>query len=303
MMSEQSIRDIERSLERDRLALAQSVAALRERVRPANLISEGKAAVKAKASPLVADLDRTLRSRPVAVAVASLAVAALVAGRRTASREADPAPEAPALAGTRFEALTRWEDEGGPPAPEPVEPDEDWMVEATGLRARAQALLARIDDAARRGLAPAADLARHRAEVLAALAADMRAAFAKGLESLDDAARTEAIAARERIHAVRFGVADKSREAVEGRPLMVGAVVAAAGALVACLLPQTRTENRLFGKARDRLADDVTRMARQEVMQASDLARSLSRAFQSDLSRAAGLFTASRGDERPTRPH
>lgn len=301
-MSEYNIKDIERSLERDRVALAQSVAALRERVRPANLMSEGKEALMAQASPLVGYVDRAVRNRPVTAAVAGLAVAALVLGRRAMTSDAEAATAVPAMAGTRYEALTRWEDEGGPPAPEPVEPEEDWLVEARGIRSKATSLLKQIDDAARRGLAPAADLARHRAEVLAAMAADTSVALGKGLGSLGEAARDKALQARERIYVSRITMAEKSHEVVEGQPLVVGAAIAAAGALVACLFPQTETEDRLLGEARDRLADDVTRTVKQEVMQASDLAQSLTRAFKSDLGRAASFFAPGSAD-RPARPH
>lgn len=302
-MSDQSIREIERDLERDRIALAQSVAALRERVRPSNLVSEGKAALMSQASPLVSQLDRAVRGHPVAATVAGLAIAALVLGRRAVASDVEAATEVPAMAGTRFEALTRWEDEGGPPAPEPVDPEEDWLTEARGLRAKAQSLLRQIDDAARRGLAPAAELARHRAEVVGALAAETRAALGKGLETMSEAARATTLQARERIYLSRIAMAEKGRETVEARPLAVGAAVAAAGALVACLFPQTETEDRLLGEARDRLADDLKRTVKHEVTQASDLARSLSSAFKSDLGRAVALFTPSSGADRPLRPH
>lgn len=302
-MSDQGIQEIERSLERDRIALAQSVAALRDRVRPANLLSEGKSALMAQASPLVSQLDRVVRGRPVTAAVAGVALAALVLGRRAAASETDAATDAPAMAGTRFEALTRWEDEGGPPAPEPVDPEEDWLIEARGLRLKAQTLLRQIDDAARRGLAPAADLARHRAEVVAAFAAETREALGKGLGSMTEAARSTAIQARERVYLSRIAVAEKGREAVEAQPLLTGAVVAAAGALVAYLFPPTETEDRLLGEARDSMAEDLKRMVKHEAVQASDLARSLSRAFKSDLDRASSLFTPRSGSDHPLRPN
>ncbi len=302
-MSDHSIQEIERSLERDRVALAQSVAALRDRVRPANLMSEGKSALMAQASPLVSQLDRAVRGRPLTAAVAGLALVALVLGRRAAAAGTDAATEVPAMAGTRFEALTRWEDEGGPPAPQPVDPEEDWLIEASGLRSKAQSLLRQIDDAARRGLAPAAELARHRAEVVAAFAAETGEALGKGLGAMTGAARSTAIEARERVYLSRIAVAEKGREVVEAQPLVTGVAVAAAGALVAYLFPQTETEDRLLGETRDSLADDLKRAVRREAVQASDLARSLTRAFKSDFDRASSLFTPPSGSERPLRPN
>ncbi len=300
-MSDQDIREIERSLERDRAALAQSIAALRDRMQPSSLVAEGKAALKSQTGPLLSQLDHAVRAKPVMAAVAGVALAAVVLGRRAAADTTD-AGAAPALAGTKYEAITRWEDEGGPPAPEPVDPEESWLTEARGLRDKAQAMLARIDHAARRGLAPAADLARHRAEVVAAMAAETRTALGKGLGSLGAAARDQAILARERIYLAKIAVAEKGREKVEAQPLIVGALVAAAGAVVACLFPQTETENRLLGETRDRLADDLKKMAKEEAMQASDLARSLTSAMKSDLGRVATVFTPTE-PPRPSRQH
>ena len=284
------MQEIERSLERDRMALAESLVALRQRLSPASLVAEGKDALMAQAAPLLSQVDGMVRSKPVIAAVAGVALAALVFGRRSAN-DAEAAGVVPAMAGTKFEALTRWEDEGGPPAPEPLDPEEDWLSEARGLRDRAREMLKQIDDAARRGVAPAAQLAKHRAEVMSALAADTSMALGRGLGALTGAAREQALQARERIYLGRIAMAEKGRAQIEEHPLAAAAVMAGAGALVACLFPQTETEDRLLGEASDRLSDDVTRMVRSEVMKASDLAQSLTGALKSDLGRAAAMFT------------
>lgn len=300
-MSDFAKHDIERELERDRVALAQSLAALRDRLQPANLMAEGKDTLLQHASPLVSRLDGAVRGQPLVAAVAGIALAALVFGRRPGN-DTEAASAVPAMAGTKFEALTRWEDEGGPPAPEPVDPNEDWLSEAQGLRAKALELLAQIDDAARRKLAPAALLAKHRAEVTRALAAETGVALAKGLGSLTGAARDQALQARERIYLARIAMAERGRERVDANPLAVGAALALAGAAVACLFPQTATEDRLLGEASDQLSADVKAMARREAVKASALGRSLSDALKTDMRRASTLF-ASQDDRQPVRHH
>jgi hypothetical protein len=300
-MSDFAKHDIERELERDRVALAQSLAALRDRLQPANLMAEGKDTLLQHASPLVSRLDGAVRGQPLVAAVAGIALAALVFGRRPGN-DTEAASAVPAMAGTKFEALTRWEDEGGPPAPEPVDPNEDWLSEAQGLRAKALELLAQIDDAARRKLAPAAQLAKHRAEVTRALAAETGVALAKGLGSLTGAARDQALQARERIYLARIAMAERGRERVDANPLAVGAALALAGAAVACLFPQTATEDRLLGEASDQLSADVKAMARREAVKASALGRSLSDALKTDMRRASTLF-ASQDDRQPVRHH
>lgn len=293
-MADGTIHEIERGLDRDRADLAQSLAALRDRLQPSSLVDEGKAALRARAEPLVSQLDQMVRAKPLVAAVAGVALAALLVGRRAGVPDAEAAGAAPALAGTRYEALTRWEDEGGPPAPEPVDPEEGWLTEAKGLRRTAQGLLARIDEAARRGLAPAAELARHRAAVIAALASETRGALGRGLETLDATARQQALVARERIYLARIALEEKGRERVEAQPLLSGAVAALAGAAVACLFPQTDTEDRLMGETRDRLARDLGQAAWREAARASDLARSLSEALHRDAGRVASVFAPKR---------
>jgi hypothetical protein len=288
-MSDFSTHEIERSLERERLALARSLVDLRDRLRPAALIDEGKAALVAQARPLVSPvldrLDGAVRAKPVAAAVAGLALAALLLGRKREVPDAQAAAAVPAMAGTKFEALTRWEDEGGPPADVPVDPEEDWLHEARGLRSHAQRLLAQIDDAARRGLAPRRALARHRADVLAALARDTTGALGKGLESLTEGARSQALQARERVYLQKLAVAEKGRAAIEGHPLAAGAVMAGLGAVVAWLFPLTETEDRLMGEARDWLLQELNATLRAEVVNASALAQNLTGALGEDIRR------------------
>lgn len=286
-MSDMTPNEIERSLQADRQALAVSLAALRDRLAPATLLAEGKAAVRSQAAPLVAHLDSAVRAQPLAAAVAGIALAAVVLGRRRETA-LDPTPS---LAGTRFEALTRWEDEGGPPMPEPVDADEDWLADAMSLRARAADLLARIDDAARRRLAPEADLAMHRAAVTAALARDTAKALGRGLESLTGAARDAAIAGRQRLYLRRIALADSAQRTVADHPVASGLALAALGAATACLFPQTETEDRLLGETRDRLVDDARRALKDEAMRTSELARTLTDALKSDFAAVRDVVT------------
>lgn len=301
-MTDRSIHQIEQALEQDRQALAQSLVALRERMRPAHLMAEGKDALMAQAAPLVSKLDGAVRGQPLVAAAAGVALAALIFGRRR-SGDLDAAGAVPAMAGTKFEALTRWEDEGGPPAPEPVDPEEDWLSEARGLREKAQTMLRQIDDAARRGLAPAAQLAKHRAEVLAALSAETGAALGKGLGNLTGAAREQALQARERVYLGRIALAEKGKQAVEASPLATGLALAAAGAALACLFPQTETEDRLLGEVRDQVADEVKTTLRREATRASAFGRTLTDALKTDMQHASALFTAAEPREivRPIR--
>lgn len=279
-MSDDDCDEIERELERDRMQLARSLSELHERLTPSALVEQGKVALAAQAAPLLSRLDHAVRAQPVVAAVAGVALAALILGRHRQTAEKHPRPP------EKFEALTRWEDEGGPPLAEPVDPEEEWLTRATGLRARAVDLLRQIDHAVLRGLTPAAELARHRAAVMGAFARDTGAALGHGLEGLTEAARSEALEARERVYSARMAATAKGREVVENYPLAAGMAMAAAGAAVACMFPPTEMEDRLMGDARDKLVDDATAAARAEVTRASDLAQELKSAMGRDIERA-----------------
>jgi hypothetical protein len=299
-MSEHNLHEIERALERDRMALAESLVSLRNRLSPATLMAEGKEALMAQASPLLQRADGAIRAHPVAAAAAGVALAALIFGRRTMEDTHAPLVTT-AHSGTRFDALTRWEGEGGPPGPEPVDPEEGWLTEARGLRDRARQMLRQIDDAARRGVAPAAQLAKHRAEVVSALAVETRQALGRGLESLSGAARDEALKAREKLYLGR--IVEAGQESVESHPFLTGAAFAAVGAAVAWLFPQTETEDRLLGETRDRLMDELTQTMKTEAMKASELAHTLGSALKSDMQSVASAFTPSEKPRTTVRHH
>lgn len=279
-MSDADCHEIERELERDRMQLARSLSELHDRLTPSALVEQGKEALAAQAAPLLSRLDHAIRAQPLVAAVAGVALAALILGRHRQTAERHPRPP------EKFEALTRWEDEGGPPLAEPVDPEEEWLTRAKGLRARATDLLRQIDHAARRGLTPAAELAKHRAAVMGAFARDTGAALGHGLEGLTEAARAEALEARERVYTASVAATAKGREVVETYPLAAGMAMAAAGAAVACMFPPTELEDRLMGDARDQLVDDARAAARAEVTRASDLAQELKSAMGRDIERA-----------------
>lgn len=291
-MPDRSLHEIEAELERDRAALARALDGLRERFSPAALIADGGTALASQARPLLGQVDRAIRSQPLAAAAAGIALAVLIFGTRRGP--ADPAT-LPVLSGTKFEALSRWEDEGGTAAA-PPDPEEGWLAEAIGLRARADALLARIDAAARRGLAPAAELARHRAEILAALARDTRAALSRGLGTLNDAARDRAIAARERVYLGRIALRSGHDRTVRSHPFAAGAAMVAAGAALALLFRPTATEDRLLGEARDALLREAKAAAKDEMLKASALARGLADALGRDIDRFGGRPGHGSGD-------
>jgi hypothetical protein len=69
-------------------------------------------------APYLQAVAGAVKANPIAAVLVGVGVAWLIWGRK-ADRATAEAP----LAGTRFEALSRWEDEGGPVAPLPDLPN------------------------------------------------------------------------------------------------------------------------------------------------------------------------------------
>ncbi len=260
-MKDQSPDEIAALLERERHDLAASIDGLRSRLSVDTLVGDALGYATANIRPYARVLDGAVRANPMAAVMAGVGLAWLILGRKGGAS----LPEAP-LAGTKYEALSRWEDEGGPPAPLPDPADAGWIDEADALRARASDVLARIDAAARQKLRPAADLALDRASVLADLARATQAAMQRGLEGLSSDARSRVVSLREQAYAARTAAVRQSSKLIEERPLAAGAIGMAIGAAVATALPRTPTEDRLFGHERDRLLARAHEALRHERM-------------------------------------
>lgn len=255
---DQSPDEIAAMLERERQDLAVSLDGLRNRLTSDRLISDVMGYAKANLGPYVRALDGAVRANPMAAVMSGVGLAWLVLGRRSSSS----APSA-GLAGTRVEALSRWEDEGGPPAPDHLA-DTTWIAETDALRHRALSALARIDSTARDRLRPATEVALDRARVLADLAGTTRAAMLRGLDSLTLEARNRVLVLREDVYTARLAAARQGTQLIEAHPVLTGAISMAIGAAVASALPHTQTEDRLFGQERDRLMSRATDALRQE---------------------------------------
>jgi hypothetical protein len=275
-------------LEQDRSALAASLDALRNRFSWDALLSDGTALLRQNAGPYTDAIDRAVRANPLAVGVAAVGIAWMILGRR------DEGEQAPALAGTRFEAISRWEDEGGPVATAPdADADAVWIAETETLRARAAALLGRIEAAARDRLAPAAELAKRRADVLASLARDVARVIGSGLDGVSDGVRAQTIVTRAALYDARTRAADLAAAPVRANPALAGVVLAAAGAGLAMALPQTRMEHRVIGPVRDRVVDAARALVAQERLRLAAAVQGVSHELLSE----AGL--AHRTDGRP----
>lgn len=280
--SDLSADQIAARLDQDRAALAASIDDMRDRLSVDALLGDALGFAKTNLQPYARALDGAVRANPLAALMTGAGLAWLAFGGRR--RDTRP-PETP-ISATRFGALARWEDEGGPVAPLP-EPDEPWIAEADELRDQAIGALARIDAAARAKLRPVAELAQDRAQVLADLAKATQAAMRRGLDGLGAEAQARILAVREQAYTARIAAMRQGIRLIEERPVVAGAISAAIGAALAAALPPTATEDRLFGDERDYLLRRADSALREERARASDAAARLAETLATEVKSSA----------------
>lgn len=283
---------IEAQIDRDRSMLAETMARLRDRFSVDTLIQDATALVQDNAGPWTRAIDRAVRANPAALAITAAGLAWLLLGRR-----AHLPDESPTLAGTKFEAMSRWEDEGGPPPPlRDAEHHDDWMAEAEAFRDRANCTLRALDRSVRDRAARAEDAARDRAAILSRLTDDVRGVMRRGLTQLSSEAQTRILAAREAAYAAHLDLRARVGRVIEDHPVATGAVAAVLGVAVAVALPQTRAEHRVFGRSRDRLLAEAQRLVADERRRAGAVASSLADRLMQDADHATDHITRAAQD-------
>jgi len=281
--------EIESELRAERARLGENLGKLGDRLTINAILEEMRCAVRANLGPLARSADQAIRDNPFAAAVTATGLAWLVLGR--APRPAVQSGEI--LAGTKYEALSRWEDEGGPVAPL-KDPDLHWVSETDSLRAKASTALRKLDRNARGKLTSVADAKAQRERILRDLARDANTAFRRGLETLSPEAQTRIATARETAYLAGQSLGRRAATAVEERPLLTGCLALGLGVALAAVLPQSQIENRILGAERDRLMKQADDLLRSEKARAAEVLTDLAKAVREDLSDAT--TTLARGN-------
>lgn len=291
---------LEAQIAHDRARVAASVAALKDQLSADALLLRGAIAARSQVAGAARVVGDAIRDNPVAAGLALAGVAWLILGR---GKPAAPASEPePPLAGTKFESLTRWEDEGGPPAPESLpdpEPEDDWLEAARSLRARTAAALKTLEQDSLRALRPAAETLRDRAAVMQAHSADLARTLRQGLGDLSTAAQDRIVAARDAALQATESTQARASGVVREHPLLSGLVTLLFGATLAAWLPIGPREKALLAPAADTLLDEARRLYEAERARATELAAELASGLQDDLTHA----TARLADTAETLAH
>lgn len=278
--------DIERELQAERARLGDNLGKLRDRLTANALLEELSCTLRAHLGPLARGADQAIRDNPFAAALTAAGLAWLVFGRtpRPIVRSGE------ILAGTKYEALSRWEDEGGPVAPL-KDPDLNWISETDSLRAKASAALRRLDRNVRGKSTTAADAQAQRDRILKELARDANTAFRQGLETLPPEAQTRIATARETAYLAGQSLGRRAVATVEESPLLTGCLALGLGAALASVLPQSQIENQVLGAERDRLMKQADDLLRSEKARAADVLSGLANAMREDFSEATTTLT------------
>lgn len=256
-------REIEAQLAQDRAALTQSFDALRNRISADSVVSDVFGLIRSNSGVYTSAVDKAVRANPLALAVAGAGLAWYFLGRKSPVAE----PQGDGLSGTKYEAMSRWEDEGGPA--EPLDdPDQEWVQQAETLRTRASAALAYLEELARDRLASASEIAQERAAILSDLARDVRSAMREGLGQLSTAAQERIVLAREAAYAAQLSARKATGQMIEDHPMVAAGLALALGVAVGVALPRSRSEDQILGPERDRLLAETRRLLAEERLRA-----------------------------------
>lgn len=223
-------KSIERDIASDREKLAATLDALQARVSVDTLTQDALGLLRANSAIYTRSLDTAVRANPLAVALVGAGLAWLVFGKRKAVE----VPKA------KLEALSNWEDDGGPARP------SDEIVPAAGAVQR--------------------NAASEPGGVVAAFASGLKDSLHNELGALSEVAKDRAsalsqtaTAARKSVQHVAATAQDAPGRMIEDHPMVTGAVMLALGAALGAALPGTQAENSAFGAERDRLMNHAAR--------------------------------------------
>ena len=259
-----------------RSGLADTVGELRSRLSPDTIKADVKESIVQSGQDLLAKLERSARENPLQTAAIGAGLAYPIIG----ILRSIPAPillmgAGVALSGRNniFSGLTSGDRVSGAVAAGTEKASHlaakasDTVSTATAsVTSTAQAASDRVTDAA------------------SAASAKVTDTLNSATQSVTDAADAAAHQARMKYHDATHAVGEATERAAElgrqGRdtlvdtvrrnPLLVGALTALAGAALAALIPQSRTESRLFGDASSRVRERAKSTAAEGIQTAMD---------------------------------
>lgn len=258
--------EIEREIEEERGALANSIEALQNSLMPENLVSGAASAIRESGGDLFRATSKAARDNPLAFAVAGAGLTMMLAGigaKKAYDARQEASPKVGHAPATHHTATWFRETSEGSFDERVASADE-------AIRRRDYASRSAADEYATFWQkARKAAKSAYGSATAGLDAGQMRARLADGTEHMTEAARervmrarAKAISAQEALEAKARKGGDDLMNLMKDEPLIAGALVLAAGAAIGALLPRSSVENRYVGEQRDRLlarADEIFR--------------------------------------------
>ncbi|KEP70473.1 hypothetical protein FGG78_03255 [Thioclava sp. BHET1] len=282
MTEKTTIKEIESRLTDDRADLASTLADLAGRIAPDYLSDQMSAMVHDYARPVAKKAEETVRSNPVAFAVAGAGLAWLLLSSRK-DKPASDGVRAPLDALAADDLVT-----------------EDWLDEIDELRETASDRMHQLELDSRSTLDKTRDFATERAEMVSQFASDLRDTLNTGLHDLSEDARARVVRAREAAYSARLRVqsgvksaGQSSSQMVKDHPVITAALGIAIGAAIVSVMPKPEFNRRSLGPRANRLIDEAQAAFAEEKRRARRLAGEVG----DEMKRAAGSVADTARDE------
>jgi ElaB/YqjD/DUF883 family membrane-anchored ribosome-binding protein len=253
--------ELEYDVERTRARMTGTLDELRARMSPGQIIDEiFHVARDSGGGEMVRNLGRAVRDNPAPLLLMGAGVIWMMAGSGTSRRER------PAAAGTpAHRNLDMAERSFGPASSGGAEVSSDYDETAPGNTAPSLAEEAASASSQAAGMAERAVAGvREGASSVSDVVSDASASLKEKMGAATEGATRAMHDTRDVVNRSARHVTSAFTNLLHEQPLMLGVLGLTLGATLGALIPETDTENRLMGKTRDALKDQVGNIASEQ---------------------------------------
>ena len=277
-MTESSPEAVERQLERDRAEIDETLDAIGRRLSPGQLLDNTMGYFRAGGSELGSSLARSVKANPFPVILTGVGLAWLMstsssgdgAGRHESMGEYVRDSNTREIERARAAAASLTRNAG--------ETEDAFRERVTEAKARALSIKRNADETAKAFKQRVDDYISRAEAAVSDTKEQARSAWSSGSEAAGHQSRQMAPRARQG----RQRIADL----YASEPLIVGAIGLAAGAVIAALLPLTRSEDEALGEVGDEVREKAREAASTAADRATTATEKAARAVEDEIDRA-----------------
>lgn len=301
---------IQRQIDHTRAQMAKTIDAIGVRLSPENLIEQAKSSAKEatvgkikdvtnmanrKVDGISTGIGQTIRDNPLPVAVIGLGLGWLLLSDRSKRDDYRSGNYDYRAGGYRYYADM---DERSRLEETRQRVSEGLQEGVSAVGQKTSQVKNRVGDTAQNVGETISDAAHRAGEAISDTASRVGESVSEATDTVQDRASSMAARTREEAEHLRNEAQWRSRMAMnqtrqnfrhtlDENPLALGAVLAAAGAVIGAAIPTTEYENRLMGETRDRLLDEAKDRAQDVVERVQTVVEDTQEAAVSEVKRAA----------------